>query len=93
MTIKVGLKYCGGCNPDYDRVALVKHIQERFHGDVEFVAPETKGTSLILVVQGCSTACVDLSAFQGMEIRTITNIAGAEDFIKEIKKRLESFTK
>ena len=88
LKIRIGLKYCGGCNPEYDRVALAKHIEERLRGEAEFVAPETKGVSFILAVQGCSTACADLSAFHGMEVRTITNIAGAEEFIKGIKKQL-----
>ena len=53
--------------------------------------PESENVVLILAVQGCSTACADLSAFQGIEIRTITNIEGAEKFIKEIRKQLGSF--
>ena len=87
-TVRVGLKYCGGCNPEYDRVSLVKHIQESLQGKVAFVKPESKGVRLILAVEGCSTACADLSAFQGMEIRVITSIDGAERFIKEIRKRV-----
>ena len=88
--MKVGLKYCGGCNPEYDRVALVRHIEESLQDRVEFVTPESEGVGLILAVEGCSTACVDLSAFQGMEIRVITNIEAAERFIKEIRAQVES---
>jgi len=91
IRLRIGLKYCGGCNPGYDRVALVKHIQESLHGKAEFVSPESEDIVLILAVQGCSTACADLSAFQGLEIQTITNIEGAEKFIKEIRKQLGSF--
>jgi hypothetical protein len=90
-TVRVGLKYCGGCNPEYDRVALVRHIEESLQGRVAFVTPESEGVGLILAVEGCSTACADLSAFQGMDIRVITNIDGAERFIKEIRAQLESF--
>jgi len=91
MMVKVGLKYCGGCNPEYDRVALVNHIQESLQGKVVFVKPESEGVELILAVEGCSTACADLSAFQGMEVRIITNIEGGERFIKKIRKELEIF--
>jgi len=90
-TVKVGLKYCGGCNPEYDRVSLVRHIEESLQGKVEFVKPESESVRLILAVEGCSTACADLSAFQGMEVRIITNIEGAEKLIKEIKTQLGSF--
>jgi hypothetical protein len=89
--LKIGIKYCGGCNPGYDRVALVKQIEKSLQGKVEFVSPESQDVALILAVQGCSTACADLSTFQGMEIRTITNIEGAEKLIKEIRKQSGSF--
>jgi len=91
MAMKVGLKYCGGCNPEYDRVALVKHIQESLQGKVEFVKPESEDVRLILAVEGCSTACADLSAFQGREVWIITNIEGGERFIKKIRKELKIF--
>ena len=35
--LKVGIKYCGGCNPGYDRVALADYIKKSLHGRVEFV--------------------------------------------------------
>ena len=89
-TVKVGLKYCGGCNPEYDRVALVRHIEESLQGKIAFVTPEGEGVRLILAVEGCSIACADLSAFQGMEIRVVTNIKGAERFIQEIRAQLGS---
>jgi hypothetical protein len=84
VKITVGVKYCGGCNPEYDRVALVRHIEERLQDKAEFVRPEREGVKLILAVEGCSTACADLRAFQGMEIRIITGREDAERFIREI---------
>jgi len=89
-TMKVGLKYCGGCNPEYDRVALVRHIEKSLQGRIAFVSPESEGVGLILAVEGCGTACADLSAFQGMDIRVITNIDGARRFIKAIRAQVES---
>jgi hypothetical protein len=87
--LSVGLKYCGGCNPEYDRVALVKHMEESLQGKIAFVSPESKDVSLMVVVEGCSTACADLSAFQGMEVRIITSIKAGEKFIEEIRAQVE----
>ena len=87
--MRVGLKYCGGCNPEYDRVALVQHIEESLQGRVKFVSPESEGIELLLAVEGCSTACADFSAFQGMEIRVITNIEAGYRFIQEIRAQVE----
>jgi hypothetical protein len=85
--VKIGVKYCGGCNPEYDRVALVRYIEESLRGEVEFVSPESEEVALVLGVEGCSTACADLSAFQGLEIRKITSIEDAEKFMKEMRAR------
>jgi hypothetical protein len=54
--IKIGVKYCGGCNPAYDRVALVEKIRASLKGEAEFVSPEDKGSDVVLAVHGCSTA-------------------------------------
>jgi hypothetical protein len=88
--IKIGIKYCGGCNPEYDRVALVRHIEERLQGKAEFVEPGGEGIDLILAVEGCSTACADLSVFKGMEIRIVTGIEDGERFIEELEEKLGS---
>ena len=82
--LRVGVKYCGGCNPEYDRVALVEQIKERLEGKVSFVPSENEGIDIILAVHGCRTACADLSCFSGVKIRTITNIEEGEKFIREL---------
>jgi hypothetical protein len=87
VKITIGVKYCGGCNPEYDRVAAVRHIEKSLRGKAEFVGPQSEGVELGLAVEGCSTACADLTAFQGMEIRIITGIEEAKGFIKEMKER------
>jgi hypothetical protein len=79
--LKVAIKYCGGCNPDYDRIALVGRIEERLNGKVEFVSLEDEDIDLVLAVEGCKTACADLSAFKCIKIRFITRIEDAEDFL------------
>jgi hypothetical protein len=81
--LKVAIKYCGGCNPDYDRVALVNCIGKSLHGKVEFVSAEDENIDLVLAVEGCKTACADLSAFKGTKILFITKIEDAGDFVKE----------
>ena len=85
--LRVGVKYCGGCNPGYDRVALVEQIKERLEGKVSFVLSESEGVDIILSVHGCRTACADLSGFQGIETWTVTCIEDAKKFIREIVER------
>jgi len=79
--MKVAIKYCGGCNPDYNRVALVECIEERLNGKVEFVSAEDENIDPVLAVEGSKTACGDLSAFKDTKIRFITKIEDAEEFL------------
>lgn len=55
----VGLRYCGGCNPRYDRVAAVERLKARLPA-VE-LRPAAPGQKLALVVCGCSARCADVS--------------------------------
>ncbi len=80
----VGIKYCGGCNPEYDRVALVEQIRCVLKGKVEFVSAQSEGVELILAMQGCATACADLTPFKGIQIKMITKTEDAERFIQEV---------
>ena len=85
--LRVGVKYCGGCNPEYDRVALVEQIKERLEGKVSFVPPESEGVDIILAVHGCRTACADLSGFRRIETLTISGNEEREEFVREIVER------
>ncbi len=83
----VGLKYCGGCKPDYDRVDLVRQLQERLGANAVFVRPESEGVDLILAVQGCPTACADLSPFEQLPVWVITTPEDATAFIHHVETR------
>jgi hypothetical protein len=47
--MKVAIKYCGGCNPDYTRLALVKRIEERLNFKVEFVSAEEDDITFVVI--------------------------------------------
>jgi hypothetical protein len=82
--LKVGVKYCGGCNPGYDRVALADFIKNSLHGRVEFVSLDSEVVDLILAVEGCKTCCADLSAFEGKQIYFIAQIEDAGKFLQKL---------
>ena len=85
--LKIRVKYCGGCNPNYDRVALAKQIEERLSGKAALVGAEGNGIALVLAVVGCTIACADLRPFEGQEVRLITCPDDAEPFIRDIEAR------
>ena len=88
MKLKIGLKYCGGCNPEYDRVELVTRMEQRLREKATFVSPDSQNVDIILAVQGCSTACADLSPFDGLEVLTITCEEDARVLSDEILKKI-----
>ncbi|MBW2544964.1 MAG: hypothetical protein JRD43_05765 [Deltaproteobacteria bacterium] len=83
---RIGLKYCGGCSPRYDRVQAVASIKRRLEDRVEFVSYEDRDVEGILVVTGCSTACVDLTPFEGRLVWVVTSEQDVEGFLKNICK-------
>lgn len=69
--MRIGVKYCGGCNPRYDRVALVDRIKEQHREDTfEWAVPGVCYDQL-LVVCGCSAQCADVAGLTGREVRTL----------------------
>jgi hypothetical protein len=81
--LKVAIKYCGGCNPGYDRVALAGYIEDSLHGRAEFVSLDREDMDLVLAVEGCKTCCADLSAFEGKQIHFISQIEDAGKFLQK----------
>ncbi len=85
--MKIGMKFCGGCNPAYDRIAAADIVRNSLSGIAEFVSSEDKDADLVLVFMGCSSACADTSRIDEALIRQIGSLGEAEDFIKEIKRK------
>jgi hypothetical protein len=87
--LRIGLKYCGGCKPDYDRVALVQTIEEHLRGAAVFVRSDSMDLDLILVVHGCPTACADLSTLGDSTLWSLSGPGDAERFIAHVLDRLQ----
>ncbi len=86
--LKIGIKYCGGCKPGYDRIEQVRELQQRLGGKIRLLPPESEGLHLVLAVQGCPAACADLSAFRRQRVWSISCPEDAETFIAYIESRL-----
>lgn len=71
-----GLKYCGGCNPRYDRAALAVRLKEDCPGVL--LQPARPGViyDALLVLCGCSARYADLS---GLECRGPTLVLTREE--------------
>jgi len=60
----VGVRYCGGCNPHYDRKAFVERVAKHLEGKTELeVAKEGVVYDALMVVGGCTNCCASHSQF------------------------------
>jgi hypothetical protein len=62
---KVGLKYCGGCDPAYDRVAYFNEIRSAAGDRIDWVRPEDLDFQALLIINGCNTACPERDLSNG----------------------------
>jgi 4-hydroxybutyrate CoA-transferase len=73
MPKRIRIKYCGGCNPRYDRTATAAKLRAAFP---EAVVAETAGDApdhFVAVVCGCSVACAlhdELNGHAGKAVMT-----------------------
>lgn len=59
-----GVKYCGGCNPRYDRTGFFDAVRQDCRAaEFQYVRPEAVYDSL-LVICGCPSKCADISAIE-----------------------------
>jgi hypothetical protein len=84
--LRIGVKYCGGCNPMYDRVALVERMERTLEKKAEFVSYAQENLDLVLVVCGCETACVDADAFKPAPVRVVSSIPDGDRFVERLVK-------
>ena len=56
--MKIGVKYCGGCNPRYERSRLVQRIAEAIDHPI-VPAREAEAWDALLIVGGCFNCCTD----------------------------------
>ena len=55
----IGIKYCGGCNPRYDRVAKVTAFKAEHPTFEYFSAKAGRHYDYVFVVCGCPAACAE----------------------------------
>ena len=65
------VKYCGGCNPRYDRVAAVRRLEERLGGPLPAAQPGVDYDE-VFVICGCSAQCADVSQLSAKQLIWIT---------------------
>ena len=84
--MKCGVKFCGGCNPHYQRGDAFRRIQADLP-EIEFeYAEEGVGYDHLLVIGGCTACCpiIEQYTVNGDVLKM-----WSEDHVKNIEEKLE----
>ncbi len=84
----IGIRYCGGCNPAYDRSRLVAQLLSRFPEIAIQYDPECY-CALWIVVNGCLTGCADSSRLPGDEICVIRQPSDLKQAVQKIQELID----
>lgn len=86
--MNVGIKYCGGCNPRYDRKKILQMLQEDF--DYEFeIAKLDKICDVLVVLCGCTNCCTD---YKKIKYRYEKIIIKSDKNYNNLKKVLNKYS-
>lgn len=86
--MKCGVRFCGGCNPRYDRRQALNQIESQFK-DIDFInAAEGVPHDLLLVIGGCSNCCASYEQFETKDgILKMWDKTHIERILDDIQKR------
>lgn len=84
----IGVRYCGGCNPRYDRVALVRRLESLLPGMALIPARSGDHYPAVVVVSGCSSRCANVSDL-ALPAGKLVYLSGWEDLLPA-KEQLEA---
>lgn len=85
--MKVAVKYCGGCNPEIDREALVRQLAENTGLDIQ-PAGKLPEPSVVLLVSGCARGCLNPGPDKGGPERQIVIAGESIDYWPVAKEEL-----
>ncbi|MBW1678035.1 MAG: hypothetical protein JRJ79_15895 [Deltaproteobacteria bacterium] len=94
----IGLRYCGGCNPQIDRSRVTENLKEGLkeaRTEVDFTTDTQRAVDIVLLINGCMHACLEEKYLGEAGSRHFISVKGEmvdsqyvkEDHIPEILTR------
>jgi hypothetical protein len=72
---RIAVKFCGGCDAQYDRVDYVLKIRREGRGKITWVTLDDPPFDAILLINGCTKACKE----KDLAEITMTDIVSVRD--------------
>lgn len=86
--MKVGVKFCGGCNPRYDRRSVLNRLLEDCPALCWSYAKPEEAYDVLLVLCGCPSRCADVSAFHAETVLTVAEPADYGNLYRFFSQKL-----
>lgn len=71
--MNVAIKFCGGCDPAYERVEYFRQIQTEAGDRIHWVRLNETPYDAILLIAGCQTACPEEDLPTDVRLVSVTN--------------------
>ena len=68
----VAVKFCGCCNPTYDRSEYWQQVQSAARGVITWVGLDSGNFDKVLVLSGCQTACLMEQLTVGQSVSVVS---------------------
>lgn len=94
-SIKIGIKFCGNCNPHIDTVGLLKKLKDYFK-EIQFVNWDAWDYDVLLILNSCPVGCATCPNFSGPTIIIKSdsidhNLVSPENIAEETIKKIDEF--
>lgn len=61
--MNIGIKFCGGCNPRYNRKEFLKKIMHKYSDNQYSFASAGSNYDILIVIGGCSNCCASYEQY------------------------------
>ena len=95
MTNVIGIKYCGGCNPRYDRKEMKESLQKSIEDycssknlevSVSY-AEEGVAYDFLIVIGGCGNCCASYEQYDAVHVLKIRSEDEEDSVIRYIESK------
>jgi len=83
----VAIKFCGGCNPTYDRLQYWEKIKAETEGRINWTGADQPDAKAVLIICGCNTACPEKN-FDPARYKMLLVVRDQETAPEELIKKI-----